>query len=136
MMRNITDGTISLLHNYYNEEHLLNVIEDVKRLGPPTIRVFDCWFDGIYQALEGCPRLRACEKLGVTPIIIIVDGNETVMSLDLDYDDGQDGETKVCEIGDWENYSIRIENNEITADWKSARRHQINKIADKSPPGG
>ena len=97
---------IILLHNHYDEAHLQDVVEQMETLGAPTIRVYNLGFDNLYQAVEGCHRLRACEALEIEPIIEIVAQTETVGSLGLDFD--ADPDTAIAEIGDWENYSIDI----------------------------
>ena len=98
--------TIVLLHNHYSEETLLKVVEEMKVLCAPVIRVYDLGFDNLVQAIEGCHRLRACEILEIDPILDYVDGETDLLDLDdLDYE----GEAvKVNELGDWENYSIEI----------------------------
>jgi hypothetical protein len=105
---------IALLHNHFEEDALKEVVEEMKKLGTPSIRVLDLGFDDICQALEGCHRLRACEVLGITPNLVFVDSDETVGSLGLDCD--VDPDTRVDELGDWENYQIIIENGEIVID--------------------
>ena len=96
---------IVLAHNHYNEKHLDEVIEDMKLLGPPTIRVFDLGFDDLFQAVEGCHRLRACEILEIEPILDIIGEDEKVCDIEgLDFD----GAEYIKEIGDWENYSIEV----------------------------
>jgi len=97
---------IVLLHNHYDESHLEVVIEEMKVLGAPTIRVYDLGFDGLVQAIEGCHRLRACEALGIEPNLEFVDGECPLADIDgLDVDTCAE---KVCELGDWENYSIEV----------------------------
>ena len=106
----MADQKIALLHNHFDTDHLDAVVADMKTLGAPTIRVLDLGFDCLYQALEGSHRLRACEILGVTPILDCVGSDETVASLNLDFDNGRNSQdVGVAEIGDWENYQIVIE---------------------------
>ena len=101
---------IALLHNHFDQDHLNQVVEEMKKLGAPTIRVYDCGFDNIYQALEGCHRLRACEILNLTPVLEFIDGDVLAgdIELDCDYDS-----TPVCELGDWGNYQIIITDDKI-----------------------
>ena len=103
-------GKVALLHNYFDAASLADIVSEMMILGAPTIRVLDLGFDDIYQAVEGCHRLRACEILGITPHFEYVDPTDTVESLGLDYNDGGDpGDTTVDTLGDWENYQIVIE---------------------------
>ena len=100
---------IAVLHNHFDTEHLEHVVKEMRTLGAPTIRIYNLGFGDMYQALEGCHRLRACELLGVTPDFEMVDAEETVESLNLDFENGDDpAEIRVCEMGDWENYQIII----------------------------
>ena len=90
---------VALLHNHYDEEHLAQVMEEMKQLGAPKIHAvwMDCY--GHWVALEGCHRIRAAKELGLTPEIIEVeysddtfetDGEEYVISevCDASYDAG------------------------------------------------
>ena len=105
-MKNVVeDGQIVFLHNHYDAKHLDSVVADMRVLGAPTIHVLDLGFDGLYQALEGSHRLRACAILDITPILIVVDETTTASSLNLD-SDCED----ITELGDWENEFILIEN--------------------------
>lgn len=105
--------TVTLLHNHYYRDHLEQVKNEMIKLGAPTIRVYDLGFSEYYQAIEGCHRLRACEELNVCPNIEIINGDELIQDLDLDVD--FDDEQKIETLGDWENYSIEIDeySNEI-----------------------
>jgi hypothetical protein len=60
---------IALLHKDYNESHLQEVIEEMKKLGAPTIKAvwMECY--NHFAALEGCHRIRAAKKLGLIPEI-------------------------------------------------------------------
>ena len=97
---------IVLLHNHFDPQHLVDVIEEMKEKGPPTIRAYDLGFDDLIQAVEGSHRLRACEHLEIEPDIEWVDPEDTIGDLGLDFD--ADPDTPVQEIGDWENYSIDL----------------------------
>src|SRR5882762_6341072 len=73
---------VTSLHHYYNPTHLLEVIEDMRRLGPPMIRAhyhapIDAWL-----AVEGTHRLRAALALGVVPIMIPVPWRKTAKALE------------------------------------------------------
>ena len=57
-------------------DRLPGVIEDMRRLGAPTIEVVDC---GDYMmALEGSHRLAAAHALGLTPILTVREQDEVV----------------------------------------------------------
>ncbi len=60
---------IALVHNHYDNEHLAEVIEEMKTLGAPTIKAvwMECY--GHWAALEGCHRIRAAKEMGLTPEI-------------------------------------------------------------------
>jgi len=60
---------IALLHDHYTEEHLKEVMKEMKTLGAPTIKAvwMDCY--GHWAALEGCHRIRAAKELGLVPNI-------------------------------------------------------------------
>ena len=94
---------IALLHNHYDAAKLESIVEEMKVMGAPTIKVLDLDFDGMVQALEGCHRLRACEILNVTPTFEWVDATEMVET--------DDGVYQADELGDYENYFIAINNN-------------------------
>ena len=96
---------IALVHDHYSEEHLAEVIEEMKKLGAPKIRAvwmecYDHW-----AALEGCHRIRAAKELGLTPEIIELDYDDIAdidlrdktLGLDLD-NDGTVGELTVVGI--------------------------------------
>lgn len=80
---------IILVHDDYDENHLAEVTEKMKKLGAPEIRAVWVEAYGSWVALEGCHRLRAAKDLGLTPIIISVDWSEsvTLISMGLDYQD-------------------------------------------------
>lgn len=71
-------------------DHLADVTEQMKRLGTPTIHAVWIEAHGVWQALEGCHRLRAAHALGLTPIIIPVEYSEEMMSTVLGYDGDED----------------------------------------------
>lgn len=96
------------LHNHFDQEHLDAVVAKMKVLGAPTIRCFDLGFDGLIQAIEGTHRIRACEILGLQPVLEFVGPNAAIANLNLDWDGAVDI-TTVSQLGDWENYSIEID---------------------------
>lgn len=100
------------LHNHYDQDKLNVVIEQMRKLGPPKIHAFDLGFDGLVQAVEGTHRIRAAEILGLAPEIVYIDKELTIdkateaYNLDLDFGCAE----KIKEVGDWENYSISLDN--------------------------
>lgn len=96
------------VHNHFDAEHLAAVVEEMRVLGAPTIKCFDLGFDGLVQAVEGTHRIRACEILEIAPILVFLDPETTIEEAGIDFDNGNP-ECKISEIGDWENYSIEIE---------------------------
>lgn len=63
---------VNPLHWYHREAHLAEVVEEMRRRGPPRIRAY--WDDvaGIWHAQEGTHRLRAAKQLGLVPTMIPV----------------------------------------------------------------
>ncbi len=53
--------------------HLRDVLEDMRRLGPPTIRCVR-WRGELY-AIEGSHRLKAAFELGLTPNVIAIEAD-------------------------------------------------------------
>lgn len=102
---------VVLLHNHYDKKHLVEVMAEMEKLGVPTIRGF--WnFNGDFQAIEGCHRLRAAAALGITPDFDEYDGDTLRSEFDdLDYSDGleTDPEATIDSMGDWENTSISFD---------------------------
>ena len=56
-----------------DEEKILAVMEEMKIEGAPVIRVVETAYGT--QAIEGCHRLEASSRLGITPIIEIIECN-------------------------------------------------------------
>lgn len=90
---------IALVHDHFSEEHLAEVIEEMKKRGAPKIRAvwmecYDHW-----AALEGCHRIRAAKELGYVPEIVELeyddiadmDIRDNELNLDID-NDGTIGE--------------------------------------------
>ena len=69
---------IILKHNHFDGCKLAQIIEEMKIMGAPTIKVYQTEneYDEEFQAIEGCHRLRACKILGIEPIIVILDSEE------------------------------------------------------------
>ena len=82
--------TIALVHDHYDDEHLAEVIEEMRTLGAPKIHAvwMEC-YDG-YQALEGCHRIRAAHALGLTPEIVEVEYSDDMASSIPGYDGDED----------------------------------------------
>jgi hypothetical protein len=102
---------IALAHNPYNMEHLAEVMQEMEKLGPPTIRIVHVE-NNLYQAIEGCHRLRAAAALGLTPEFEELDADTLRSDVeDLDYHDGLecDPTATIGGIGDWENTQLVFE---------------------------
>jgi hypothetical protein len=54
-----------------------NVVAEMRRLGAPTLRGVDDG-SGLVLLIEGSHRLAACKLLGVTPVIEVIERDETV----------------------------------------------------------
>lgn len=66
-------------------DRLPEVIEDMRRMGVPTIRVVDC---GDYlMALEGSHRLAAAAALDITPDFVIHEQGEIINIAEFDWYD-------------------------------------------------
>lgn len=89
---------IALVHDHYSEEHLAEVIEQMKVLGAPEIHAvwMECY--GHYAALEGCHRIRAAKELGLVPEIVDVEYSDKMCSTISGYDG--DADYMVSEICD------------------------------------
>lgn len=60
--------TIKLLHSV-DTEKLARVVEEMRTLGAPEIRVVWDDMNGIWHAADGTHRLTAAHKLGLTPVL-------------------------------------------------------------------
>jgi hypothetical protein len=56
-------------HEPYTDGHLGEVLEQMKKLGAPTIEVVE--WRGDYFAVEGSHRLAAAHELGLAPTLIV-----------------------------------------------------------------
>lgn len=67
---------IALVHNHYSEQHLAEVIEQMRNLGAPRIKAvwMECY--DMWAAIEGCHRIRAAKALGLTPVIDEIEYDE------------------------------------------------------------
>jgi hypothetical protein len=81
---------IALVHDHYDEEHLEQVVSEMRELGAP--RVHAVWMEcyNAYQALEGCHRIRAAHALGFVPEIVDVEYSDAMASSVLGYDGDSD----------------------------------------------
>jgi len=99
---------VILAHDHFDQEHLDEVVAEMKVLGAPTIRVYETEIHNTYQAVEGCHRLRACEILGIEPNIIELDVDTLIEDVEgLDYE-GSCNDLYLGCIGDFENYTIEF----------------------------
>lgn len=57
-------------------DHLAKVVDQMRVLGAPTIKVVDC--GDHYQALEGTHRLAAADQLGLTPVSDVLDQDHEI----------------------------------------------------------
>jgi len=98
---------IILAHNHFDKNHLEAVVSDMEKLGAPEIRCYDPDYENFVFAIEGCHRLRACEILGIEPKLIFIEPDTKITELeDLDFDGGVES---ICEIGDYDNYTIKFD---------------------------
>lgn len=74
---------ILLAHDHYDEAHLEQVATEMQTMGAPTIKAvyMPCW--DAYVALEGCHRIRAAKRLGLTPEIDEVEWSNTDLVMDM-----------------------------------------------------
>ncbi len=81
---------IALVHKHYDENHLQEVIEQMKTFGAP--KIYAVWMEcyGHWAALEGCHRLRAAATLGLTPEIEEVEYSDEMCSSIPGYDGDND----------------------------------------------
>jgi hypothetical protein len=98
---------IALVHDHYDDKHLADVAAGMKTLGAPKIHAvwMECY--GHYAALEGCHRIRAAKKLGLTPEIIDVDYSDDMCSTITGYDG--DNDYPISEICDGSHNATIIE---------------------------
>lgn len=81
--------TIYTMHTI-DADHLARVIDDMRTMGAPTIRVVDC--TDYYVAIEGTHRMAACAALGVAPVLDVLAQDELVGADSLDWQDLCSGE--------------------------------------------
>lgn len=67
-------------------DKLANVIEQMRTLGAPTIRVVDC--GDFMMALEGSHRLAAAAELGIEPVLDVYEQDALIDISQYDWYDG------------------------------------------------
>lgn len=82
---------INLFHNHYNQQHLDEVTEEMKKRGTAKIRAIWSEMYGEWLAVEGCHRIRAAAKLGMgieiedvtnlENVTIQIDDEDTIVSV-------------------------------------------------------
>jgi uncharacterized ParB-like nuclease family protein len=60
-----------LIPNKISNDRYSNVLNKMKKLGPPIVEVFEI-SNGLYFALEGSHRISAAKELGIEPVLNIV----------------------------------------------------------------
>lgn len=63
---------VAPLHRHFSQEHLVEVIGEMRRLGPPVLRAHRDAVTGMWFEREGTHRLRAAHSLELTPILVPV----------------------------------------------------------------
>lgn len=74
-------STLYTVHGH-NEQHVLAVMDEMRTLGAPKIRVVDC--GDHYVAIEGVHRLEAAARLGIAPNLDVLDQNDLIEADSLD----------------------------------------------------
>lgn len=100
---------VALTHKHYTEEHLQEVIEEMKVLGTPKIHAVWMEVYNHWVALEGCHRLRAAEILGLTPEIIEVEYSDELMMSDVIEDVYEDYPISYVCDSSWKTHVIDFE---------------------------
>ncbi|WP_434782376.1 hypothetical protein [Ferrovum myxofaciens] len=81
-----------------SSSHLLHVIEEMKRLGPPKIKVVDC--TDYLIAIEGTHRIEAARILGLAPELEILSQDDEVVVSDMDICDMFPNGTHIMPAGE------------------------------------
>ena len=68
----------------HNDAKVARVMDEMQRLGAPSIRVVDC--TDHYMAIEGTHRIEAAVRLDLMPKLVVLEQNELVASDSLDLD--------------------------------------------------
>jgi hypothetical protein len=77
-------GKLRIPHPAYNEQKLESIKAEMRKVGPPTIRVVR--YSGYYMAIEGCHRLTAAAELGFIPVLVVLAETDFVEAASLDSD--------------------------------------------------
>ena len=77
--------------NPADQEHLAEVIDDMRTLGAPIVHAVDC--GEYYVALEGSHRVTAARSLGLVPTIVAIDYEDTRRVADIVGDQWEDDDT-------------------------------------------
>lgn len=100
--------TLYAPHRIDSLDHLNDVIDAMRKLGAPTIRVVDC--HDHYVAIEGSHRLTAAKCLGLQVELDVLEQGDRVavetldiQALDLESDD--DGTVGAGELAGWITYT-------------------------------
>jgi hypothetical protein len=85
-------STLYTIHGH-NDVRVGEIMSEMQKLGAPHIRVVDC--GDHYMAIEGTHRLEAAARLGLAPVLVVLDQDEMVEadSLDLDLLNGEESYT-------------------------------------------
>lgn len=73
---------VTPLHAHFSPAHLADVIQAMRKLGPPRIRAHHDASSGAWLALEGTHRLRAALVLGLAPVMVPVRWPRSQMALE------------------------------------------------------
>jgi hypothetical protein len=90
------NATIKLVHAHFDADHLEAVKAEMAKLGSPTIHAVDLG-DGLYQALEGCHRVRAAAALGIPVAIELVEYSDALVSSVVDGFDSDHTIEQLCD---------------------------------------
>ena len=82
--------TLITIHGI-NETYLAAVMATMRTLGAPTVRVVDC--GDHYVAVEGTHRIEAAARLGLAPVLDVLEQDTLVQADSLDLDWLQAGES-------------------------------------------
>lgn len=98
--------TVYAIHGT-DPEKLARVVDEMKKLGAPTIRVVDC--GDYYMALEGSHRLAAAAELGITPVLTVYDQEDEIEIVGFDWYDPANWSATTYQAGEvaGELYSVQ-----------------------------
>jgi len=90
--------TLHTIDKTEGNAHLNDVIEQMRTMGAPVIRCFYNDGEGVYMAAEGCHRIEAAHRLGLTPVLDVMD----IGDIDADADENPAPADILEEMGDFE----------------------------------